>query len=54
MKTANKYGIPLKTIKKWITAFNKNNHCFDENEKEVHFKLINSLKNNTFYDDICG
>ena len=27
LKTANEYNIPIKTLEKWITAFNKNNHC---------------------------
>lgn len=29
LKTANEYNIPIKTLEKWITAFNKDNHCFD-------------------------
>lgn len=29
IKTAEEYNIPLKTLEKWITAFNKDNHCFD-------------------------
>ena len=29
LKTANEYGIPIKTLEKWVTAFNKDNHCFD-------------------------
>ena len=42
----------MKTVEKWITAFNKNNHCFDENEKDVDFKLIDSFKEDTSYDDM--
>ncbi len=29
IKTANEFFIPLKTVENWITAFNKDNHCFD-------------------------
>ena len=29
IKTAEEYNVPLKTLEKWITAYNKNNHCFD-------------------------
>lgn len=29
-KTANEFNIPLKTLENWITAYNKDNHCFDE------------------------
>ena len=27
-QTAIFYGIPLKTVEKWITAYNKDNSCF--------------------------
>ena len=27
--TAGKFDIPLKTLEKWITAYNKDKHCFD-------------------------
>lgn len=30
-KTARDLQIPLKTFEKWITAYNKNPHCFDDN-----------------------
>ena len=29
IKTAREYNVPIKTLEKWITAFNKDNHCFD-------------------------
>ena len=32
LKTADDYGIPIKTLEKWITAFNKDNHCFDSDD----------------------
>lgn len=25
------FGVPLKTLEKWITAFNKDNSCFSDN-----------------------
>lgn len=42
LKTANEYNIPIKTLEKWITAFNKDNHCFDPIIETVNdFKIIN-------------
>ena len=29
LKTPNEYNIPIKTLEKWITAFNKDTHCYD-------------------------
>lgn len=29
IKTAQQFNVPLKTLENWITAYNKNNHCFD-------------------------
>ncbi len=29
IKTAEEFNIPLKTVENWITAYNKDNHCFD-------------------------
>jgi len=31
IKTAKQFDIPLKTLEKWITAYNKDSHVFDEN-----------------------
>lgn len=31
IKTAEEYKVPLKTVEKWVTAFNKNNKVFEEN-----------------------
>lgn len=30
IKTAEEYKVPLKTVEKWVTAFNKNNKVFEE------------------------
>ena len=29
IKTAEEFNVPLKTLENWITAYNKDNHCFD-------------------------
>lgn len=52
IKTAEEYNIPLKTLEKWITAFNKDNHCFDPKVELVNdFKFVNqSISSN--YDDL--
>lgn len=56
IKTARAYNVPLKTLEKWITAYNKNNHCFDENAITNDFHLIaDSPINDNFlhnYDDL--
>lgn len=28
-KTAEQFDIPLKTVEKWVTAYNKDTHCYD-------------------------
>lgn len=44
IKTAQEFNVPLKTLEKWITAFNKDNHCFDPVvETSNYFKLNDSL-----------
>lgn len=46
-KTAKKYGVPLKTLEKWITAYNKNNKCFDFeyiNNEKVKKQLLKQAK----------
>lgn len=51
LKTANSYNIPVKTIEKWITAFNKDNHCFDPVIEVVNdFELINNVENIDYSD----
>ena len=32
--TAYNFNIPLKTVEKWITAYNKDNTCFDQKEED--------------------
>lgn len=31
IKTAEEFGVPLKTVENWVTAYSKDNHCFDDN-----------------------
>ena len=52
LKTANEYNIPIKTLEKWITAFNKDNHCFDSKIEIINdFKIVNK-PNDSYYDDL--
>ena len=54
LKTANEYGIPIKTLEKWITAYNKDNHCFDPIIEVVNdFKQINN-PDITNYNDLSN
>lgn len=52
LQTANDYGIPLKTLEKWITAFNKVHHCFDSEPSSNDFKLLDNISPSIFYDDL--
>lgn len=45
LKTAKEYNIPIKTLEKWITAYNKDNHCFDP--------IIESINDFKFVNDSC-
>ena len=52
LKIANEYNIPIKTLEKWITAFNKDNHCFDSKIEIINdFKIVNK-PNDSYYDDL--
>ena len=53
IKMAQEYNIPLKTLEKWITAYNKNNHCFDNNLESNHFNLLNN-PNVINYNDLSN
>lgn len=53
IKTADEFSIPLKTLEKWITAFNKNPDCFDEiNSVDFHFVHAPSPSSNYSYEDL--
>lgn len=43
IKTAEQFSIPLKTVEKWITAYNKNNRIFDADYKS-QAQIIDDLK----------
>ena len=43
IKTAEQFDIPLKAVKKWITAYNKDNRCFDADYKN-QAQVIEDLK----------
>lgn len=54
IKTAKEYNIPLKTLEKWITSFNKDHHCFDPKFEIVNdFKLIDKPTVSS-YDDLSN
>lgn len=52
IKTAEEYNIPLKTLEKWITAYNKDSHCFDPKLELINdfSMLFDSPKDS--YDDL--
>lgn len=55
IKTAEEYNIPLKTLEKWITAYNKDNHYFDPIiETVTDIKVINNLNNTIDYNDLSN
>lgn len=41
--TANQFDIPLKTVEKWVSSYNKDVHIFDENYLSSE-KCIEQLK----------
>lgn len=54
IKTAEENGVPLKTLEKWITAFNKNPECFDSKDLTDDFHLVNPINPNNYYDDMTN
>ena len=52
IKTAREYNVPIKTLEKWITAFNKDPHCFDPKIQFVNdFKILDNTSDPN-YDDL--
>lgn len=43
IKTAEQFDIPLKTLEKWITSYNKDSRVFDANYKSQS-QIIDDLK----------
>ena len=55
IETAKSYNIPIKTLEKWITAFNKDHHCFDPKIILIDdFKLIDDVSSDPNYDDLSN
>ncbi len=46
MLTAQEFSVPLKTVENWITAFNKDNHCFDDDYISPEQQIIKLQKEN--------
>lgn len=44
IKTAQQFDIPLKTLEKWITAYNKDNRVFDADYKSQAQTIIDLKK----------
>ena len=46
------HNIPIKTLEKWITSYNKNPHCFDTVAEIIYdFNPVNN-DNDINYDDL--
>lgn len=50
IKTAEQFDIPLKTLEKWITAYNKDHRCFDEDVLYDDFHIISDFPINNNND----
>lgn len=46
LKTAEEFNVPLKTLENWITAYNKDNHCFDEDYVSPQERIAQLEKEN--------
>ena len=44
--TASEFSVPLKTLENWITAFNKDNHCFDPDYISPEQQILKLQKEN--------
>lgn len=47
IKTAEQFEIPLKTVEKWITAYNKDSKVYDADYKS-QAQIISDFKKNIF------
>lgn len=52
LKMADDYGIPIKALEKWITTFNKDNHCFVSDDNPNDFKSLSPIYPNNLYNDL--
>jgi len=46
IKTALEFSVPLKTIENWITAFNKDNRCFNPDYISPEQQILKLEKDN--------
>lgn len=46
IKTAQEFNVPLKTLEKLITAYNKDEHCFDPDYISPHEMIAKLEKEN--------
>lgn len=51
IKTADEFSIPLKTLEKWITAFNKDPDCFDD-INFIDFHFVHPPSSTSSYQDL--
>lgn len=47
IKTSQQFDIPLKTVEKWITSYNKDSKVFDSDYKS-HGQIISVLKKKSY------
>ena len=50
-KVAEEYSVPIKTFEKWITAFRKDQSCFDSAAPN-DFNFVDPINSSTPYDDL--
>ncbi len=49
IKTAEEFNVPLKTLEKWITAFNKDRHYFDSKVELLNdFNFVDEFDNSNY------
>ena len=46
IRTAEQLSVPLKTVENWITAYNKDNHCFDDDYISPEQQILKLQKEN--------
>lgn len=46
IQTAERFNVPLKTLEKWITAFNKDSRVFDSQYLSPHQQIENLKREN--------
>lgn len=46
IRTAEEFSVPLKTVENWITAYNKDFHCFDDDYISPEQQILKLQKEN--------